>query len=109
MDQRRWEEFNTDCLTNIFGRVGMESLLFDVPFVCKSWYKASLDPCCWQRLIFPNVSFFGRFVNEYRIDAWKFSTRAFIKFVIGRSKGHATVLSLPPSASETDLKYVSDV
>ncbi|KAI5349811.1 PREDICTED: F-box [Prunus dulcis] len=109
VDQRRWEEFNTDCLTNIFGRVGMESLLFDVPFVCKSWYKASLDPCCWQRLIFPDVSFFGRFVNEYRIDAWKFSTSAFIKFVIGRSKGRATVLSLPPSASETDLKYVSDV
>ncbi|BBG93342.1 RNI-like superfamily protein, partial [Prunus dulcis] len=95
MDQRRWEEFNTDCLTNIFGRVGMESLLFDVPFVCKPWYKASLDPCCWQRLIFPDVSFFGRFVNEYRIDAW--------------NKGRATVLSLPPSASETDLKYVSDV
>ncbi|XP_021823172.1 F-box protein FBW2-like [Prunus avium] len=87
----------------------MESLLLDVPFVCKSWYKASLDPCCWQRLIFPNVSFFGRFVNEYRIDDWKFSTSAFIKFVVSRSKGHATVISLPPFASEADLKYVSDV
>ncbi|KAJ9693749.1 hypothetical protein PVL29_009620 [Vitis rotundifolia] len=31
----------------------MESLLLDVPFVCKLWYKASLDPKCWERLIFP--------------------------------------------------------
>ncbi|KAI5349804.1 PREDICTED: F-box/LRR-repeat [Prunus dulcis] len=34
MDQRRWEDLNIDCLVNIFGRGGMESLLLDVSFVC---------------------------------------------------------------------------
>ena len=47
MEGRKWEELNMDCLVNVFQRVGMESLLLDVSFVCKSWYKASLDPKCW--------------------------------------------------------------
>lgn len=37
---------------NVFGRVGMRSLLLNVPFVSKSWHRVSLDPSCWQRLIF---------------------------------------------------------
>lgn len=102
----------------------MESLLLDVPFVCKSWYRASLNPSCWERLIFPDIKrleyyfidenwvddpLLQRFIQQYQIDESHFSTTAFIKFVVNRSKGHATVLRLPPYASETDLKYVSDV
>ncbi|XP_034199569.1 F-box/LRR-repeat protein At3g48880-like [Prunus dulcis] len=123
MDERRWEDLNIDCMVNILGRVGMESLLLDVPFVCKSWYRASLNPSCWERLIFPDIKssylelaenwvdypLLQRFVHQYQIDESHFSTTAFIKFVVNRSKGHATALRLPPYASETDLKYVSDV
>ncbi|KAL6293408.1 hypothetical protein ACE6H2_001550 [Prunus campanulata] len=128
MDERRWEDLNIDCMANILGRVGMESLLLDVPFVCKSWYRASLNPSCWERLIFPDIKtsylvldygfkaenwvddpLLQRFVHQYQIDVSHFSTTAFIKFVVNRSKGHATALRLPPYASETDLKYVSDM
>ena len=41
-----------DCLVNVLEKVGMRSLLLDAPFVCKSWYRASLHPSCWQSLIF---------------------------------------------------------
>ncbi|KAK9933185.1 hypothetical protein M0R45_020389 [Rubus argutus] len=118
-DQRRWEELDVDCLVSIFGRVGMESLLLDVPFVCKSWYKATLNPSCWQSLIFPELTtdpfgfnledtFIERFVNEYRLDESRFSATAFIKFVISRSKGKATALRLSRCASEDALKYAAD-
>ncbi|XP_021823171.1 putative F-box/LRR-repeat protein 23 [Prunus avium] len=74
----------------------------------------------WIRLVDKSHSYFiaenwvdypllQRFVHQYQIDESHFSTTAFIKFVINRSKGHATALRLPPYASETDLKYVSDV
>ncbi|KAF5189788.1 F-box protein fbw2, partial [Thalictrum thalictroides] len=49
---RKWEELDTDCLTNIFGRVGLQELINSVPLVCNSWYKASLDPNCWKILDF---------------------------------------------------------
>ena len=53
MEGQKWEELNMDILVNVLRRVGMESLLLDVPFVCKSWYKASRKPQCWEHLIFP--------------------------------------------------------
>ncbi|ONI28721.1 hypothetical protein PRUPE_1G157400 [Prunus persica] len=91
---------------------------------------ASLNPSCWERLIFPDIKIsysilflsnggktlqwfhdpkLERFIHQYQIDESHFSTTAFIKFVVNCSNGHATALSLPPCASETDLKYVSDV
>ncbi|KAL7177290.1 hypothetical protein ACSBR2_030609 [Camellia fascicularis] len=45
-----------DCLVNVLGRVGIESLLIDVPFVCKSWYKATESPLCWRQLDFLEIS-----------------------------------------------------
>ncbi|KAK9920218.1 hypothetical protein M0R45_028776 [Rubus argutus] len=51
---RRWEELDEDCLTNVFAKVGMESLLLSVPFVCKSWYTTTLNPLCWKFLSFPD-------------------------------------------------------
>ena len=44
MEGRKWDGLNDGTLVNALGRVGMESLLLDVPFVCKSWYKASREP-----------------------------------------------------------------
>ncbi|XP_057484887.1 uncharacterized protein LOC130770956 isoform X5 [Actinidia eriantha] len=40
MSEPKWEELDMDCLVNIFGRLGLESLVLDVLFVCKSWCPA---------------------------------------------------------------------
>ncbi|KAI5349812.1 PREDICTED: F-box/LRR-repeat [Prunus dulcis] len=127
-NERRWEDLNVDCLVNVFGRVGMQSLLLDVPFVCKSWYTASLSPSCWECLIFPGGfdgfdlpthdlwssegelrNFMDRFRCIYRIDEDHFSLTAFLKVVVNRSRGHATVVRLPGFCSSEAMKYVADV
>ncbi|XP_052188770.1 uncharacterized protein LOC127799089 [Diospyros lotus] len=54
-DEPKWEELNTDCLVNVFGRLGLGSLLLDVPFLCKSWYQATKNPPCWRRLDFAAI------------------------------------------------------
>ncbi|CAL9006753.1 unnamed protein product [Prunus brigantina] len=90
MDEQRWEDLEMDCLVKVLEKVGMESLLLDVPFVCKSWYKATLNPSCWQSLIFPDnecmevwpwdvsecpnfQNLMDRFASEYQIDGDCFS------------------------------------
>ncbi|XP_043705132.1 F-box/LRR-repeat protein At3g48880-like [Telopea speciosissima] len=79
-ESRNWAELNTDCLIKVFEMVGLESLTLEIPFVCKSWYKASLNPQCWKILRFPpslcededswwyDDGFIGRFMDEYRIQ-----------------------------------------
>ncbi|PIA38908.1 hypothetical protein AQUCO_02700240v1 [Aquilegia coerulea] len=56
IEVRNWEGLNKGCLINIFGRVGLECLILDVPFVCKSWYKVSHDPHCYKVLDFQFMS-----------------------------------------------------
>ena len=104
-----------DCLVNVFRRVGVESLLLDVPFVCKSWYKASLDPNCWECLIFPkyikpdyiweNSPLGERLMMEYQES---FCVTAFIKSVVARSQRRATVLTLPICCTEEALEYAAN-
>ncbi|KAL6213623.1 hypothetical protein ACLB2K_013070 [Fragaria x ananassa] len=126
MDQPKWDKLDHDCLVHIFGKVGrgfMESLLMDIPFVCKSWHKASLDPKCLESLIFPIIvtnvyntdvetedwtcdPFLKRFLTEFRINK-NFSITAFIKFMVNRSKGCATEIRLPVCTSEEALKHVA--
>ncbi|CAL9007184.1 unnamed protein product [Prunus brigantina] len=94
MDERRREDLEMDCLVKVFEKVGMESLLLDVPFVCKSWYKATLNPSCWQLLIFPDnkcievwpwdvsecpdfQNLMDGFASEYDIDGDRCSVTAF--------------------------------
>ncbi|KAG6743592.1 hypothetical protein POTOM_052291 [Populus tomentosa] len=113
MEERKWEDLEFYCLVSVLGRVGMESLLLDVPFVCKSWYKASLDPSCWKHLVFPkdldykwDVTLLDRFKENYKIE--KCSVDAFTKFVVGRSHGNCTGLFLPNGCTEEVAKYVAD-
>ncbi|XP_034694826.1 F-box/LRR-repeat protein At3g48880-like [Vitis riparia] len=115
MEGRKWEELNMDCLVNVFRRVGMESLLLDVPFVCKSWYKASLDPKCWEHLNFPKYikpdgiwdtgPLGERLMMQYRES---FSVTAFIKSVVARSQRHATLLRLPICCTKEALEYAAN-
>ncbi|XP_016647189.1 PREDICTED: F-box/LRR-repeat protein At3g48880-like [Prunus mume] len=99
MDERRWEDLEMDCLVKVFEKVGMESLLLDVPFACKSWHKATLNPSCWRDL----------FASEYQIDRDRCSVTAFLKFVINRSSGNATVLKLPKCCTVEAFEFAANV
>lgn len=103
-----------DCLANVFQRVGMESLILDVPFVCKSWYKASLDPRCWEHLIFPKWVKPDIFESSHLADRLamefheSYSASAFIKFVVARSQRCATQLKLPTCCTPDALEYAAN-
>ena len=123
MEGRKWEDINKDILVNVLGRVGMESLLLDVPFVCKSWYKASREPQCWEHLIFPTFikpddiddiwwepeipdrGFIDRLEMTYQENL---SATAFVKFIVNRSCGNATIIKLPGGCTEEALEYVAN-
>ncbi|KAL6146490.1 hypothetical protein ACLB2K_057169 [Fragaria x ananassa] len=133
--QRQWDELNLDCLLNVFARLGMEELLYDVPFVCKSWHRASHNPSCWQSLDFPDIdhsaidkddysddsseedepkprepnSFYDKFVHVYPIESSRFSISGIVKVVLKRSNGLATSLGLPRNCVPQVLTSVSDV
>ncbi|CAL8074519.1 unnamed protein product [Prunus armeniaca] len=126
IDKRRWEDLQIDYLVKVLVKVGMESLLLDVPFVCKSWYKATLNPSCLQSLIFPDnecievwswdvsecpnfQNLMDRFASEYQIDGDRCSVTAFLKFVINRSSGNATVLKLPKCCTVEAFEFAANV
>ncbi|CAL2280618.1 unnamed protein product [Prunus armeniaca] len=96
-----------DCLVKVSEKVGMESLLLDVPFVCKSWYKATLNSSCWQSLIFPDNELI--FVSEYQIDGDCCSVITFLKFMINRSSRNATVLKLTKCRTVEALEFAANV
>ncbi|KAM3744024.1 hypothetical protein ACB098_06G020500 [Castanea mollissima] len=103
MSGSKWEDLNMDCLVNVLTRVGIESLLLGAPFVCQSWYKASLHPSCWQIINFQKI--------ERGPLAWYFSdgiTTEFIKSIINRSCGNATFVWLPDDCTEEALRYIAD-
>ncbi|KAF5935710.1 hypothetical protein HYC85_026839 [Camellia sinensis] len=105
MEGRKWEELNMDCLVNVLGRVGIESLLLDIPFVCKSWSKATLSSLYWRRLNFSQVSTV-RLMYKYEEN---FCAISMMKFVVDRSDRCATYLSLPNrSLTDEALIYVAD-
>ncbi|PIA46976.1 hypothetical protein AQUCO_01500484v1 [Aquilegia coerulea] len=112
MEQRKWEELNKDCLVQIFERVGLESLLLNIPFVCKTWHKASFDPLCWKTLDFGVLdmifrgSFNYKFECQYSIK--KFSTTKFIMFVIRRSCGSAINVALPCNWTFEILEHIAN-
>ena len=103
MSGPKWEDLNMDCLVNVLTRVGIESLLLGAPFVCQSWYKASLHPSCWQIVNFQKI--------ERGPLSWYFSdgiTTEFIKSIINRSRGNATEVWLPDDCTEEALRYIAD-
>ena len=93
-----------DCLVKVFQKMGMEELLLDVPVVCKSWYEATLNPKCWQNLIFQEnfFAFRDRVRKEYQKEV---SITAFIKSMVNRSSRCATTLMLPHCCTEEALEY----
>ncbi|KAK1403853.1 putative F-box/LRR-repeat protein 23 [Heracleum sosnowskyi] len=96
MEERKWEDMNSDCLVNIFGRLELKSKVLVIPLVCKPWYQAVHNPLCWERLIFPRTILGPRSQTEL------------IKFFVNRSQRCATSLALPDMCDREDLVYVSE-
>lgn len=102
-----------DCLVNIFRRLGLDDLSLGVPFVCRSWYRASLDPLCWKVLDFQGLNFMPwsefskRFVKRYSPPQFSFSS--FMRFVVGRSSGSVVEVRFPLlfGASLEDFVFAS--
>lgn len=109
MEERKWENLNSDCLVNVFGRLDLETMLLDVPLICKQWYQALVNPLCWPTLVFPVDINRSRLANHSLQSGGSFYISRLIKFVVDRSKGSATTLVLPVDATVEDLIYVSDV
>ncbi|KAJ9701178.1 hypothetical protein PVL29_006498 [Vitis rotundifolia] len=109
MEEQKLVELNMDCLVNVLGRVEMDSLLFAVPYVCKSWYKVSLDPVCWKRLVFPHFEqmVMKRFMEVYQ-SIGPFSVTSFINSIVRRSNRLATALVLPDYCTKEALEYAAD-
>lgn len=113
---RKWEDLDFDCLVDIFERLDMESLLLGVPFVCKSWYKASRSPSCWQHIDFGEFCDHDNYEQTYStcvlrfIDAYqvqRFSFGKFVRLIVARGLGQSTCLVLPLGCSYKALNHVA--
>ncbi|XP_020580461.1 F-box/LRR-repeat protein At3g48880-like [Phalaenopsis equestris] len=99
MIRRRWEDLAFDCLICVFCKLGFEDLTIAVPFVCRSWNKASLDPQCWRVLDFKDLDFstkskfIARFKELYQLQSFSFSS--FLKLCISKSHGSVMELRIP--------------
>ncbi|XP_042507486.1 F-box protein SKIP19-like [Macadamia integrifolia] len=92
----------------VFERVGLESLLFDVPLVCKSWYKATHNPQCWTNLDFSTILFKSAMLrfSQPMMKPSDFMIN-FFKIAVNRSCRSATQLALPVGCTPEALRYVS--
>ncbi|CAL5413377.1 unnamed protein product [Camellia sinensis] len=116
MEGEKWKELNMHCLVNVLGIVGIESLLIDVPFGCKSWYKATRSLLCWRKLDFLEISlddctflfFLARLIDDYQVKG-KFSFTAIVKTLVMRSATSTVYVSLPGSSfCDEVLSYIAD-
>nr|XP_011462010.1 PREDICTED: uncharacterized protein LOC101305448 [Fragaria vesca subsp. vesca] len=119
---RKWQDLPKDCWVNILDKVGTECLLLSVPFVCRTWYRASLTPCFWKRLVFPTETQKGtvihpwsfpvstsdddddsscfdyltrKYAREFGIEWSRFCVSKLIKFAVNRSRGETQFLKVP--------------
>lgn len=108
--ERDWSNIPMNCLVDIFQKLPIYDLTLAIPFVCKSWYEASLDPYSWRILDFSNIdpsqnSAFGeKFKREYRLEEYKF--KLFLRFVMHRSRKLAVLLIPTPYISINDMAYI---
>lgn len=114
MEHRTWEEMQIDCLVNIFSRLSLVDLTTAIPFVCKSWNQASVDPLCSRILDFRYIEFdpssplASRFGFELSVPRFSFS--GFLKLSLARARGAVSDLRFTSlfAASCQDISLVSD-
>lgn len=108
-EERNWEEMDTDCLVNIFSRLCVDDLILSLPFVCKPWSAAALNPLCWQVLDFRPLDFMPwsslakRFAPlQYSMS--RFSLSSFLRYSVHRASGSALELRFPPAVCGASLQ-----
>lgn len=110
-DGRRWEDLEVDCLLCIFQRLSLEDLTLGVPFVCNSWFKASLHPFCWRILDFQTSAFRESGKLAKRFNSTTFSFTSFFRYAVSRSCKLAVELRFPNIQdvfSVQDLAFASN-
>ncbi|XXG65211.1 hypothetical protein AAC387_Pa05g2973 [Persea americana] len=93
MKRRKWEDMEPNCLANIFSRVGLDSLIFWVPLVCKSWHAASSNPLCWKVI---NLCFLS-YHSSLPVRCSKSNWTRLLELAVDNSRGSALELVFPPS------------
>lgn len=109
--ERKWEELEMDCLVNVFQKIDIEDLTLGVPFVCKSWYNAFLNPLSWKSInlskpTFDPHGFEARFNHAYRIH--NSSISGLIKFALNHGRNSVVELLLGGICKLDDLTYASN-
>lgn len=100
MEGRKWEDLGSDCLAEVFEKVGLQDLLLDVPLVCKSWHKASLLPRCWKNLDFQSLYRYHRVFPHNNTEL--------IQLAVTRSRGTATRILLSDYCAMENLQYIAN-
>ncbi|XP_020580464.1 F-box/LRR-repeat protein At3g48880-like [Phalaenopsis equestris] len=110
MELRGWEGMQTDCLVNIFSRLGLEDLITAVSFVCRSWNQASFDPLCQRILDFRYLDFNSSSPLALALSVPRLSFSGFFKLALDHAHGAAVDLRFPShfSVSKQDLSLASD-
>ncbi|KAF8400670.1 hypothetical protein HHK36_013970 [Tetracentron sinense] len=102
------EELKLDCLLRILERLTLQDLITAVPFVCPSWYKASLNSLLWKDLDLSSWDTLApRLKLAYKDEEKNISVSfKFLKFVVSRSGGSAISLHFPyDGVTLEDLTY----
>ncbi|KAF5202272.1 hypothetical protein FRX31_008137 [Thalictrum thalictroides] len=94
----KWEEMYVDCLIQVFAKVDTYGLLWFVPLVCKSWYKACRAGTYeWKILDF-------QFIPESMVLS---NVTKLIRMAVDRSdKPNVTRLTLPRWFEIESLDYI---
>ncbi|KAJ4823961.1 hypothetical protein Tsubulata_039217 [Turnera subulata] len=113
MESRKWEDLEINCLVNVLAKVGIESLLLDVPLVCKSWYRASLEPKCWEQIVSLEdedklCNRFGLSLGIGYYEIRDITVSKLIKLIIDRSNGACTVFDVSWSFNREVLQYLAE-
>ncbi|KAK8964567.1 F-box protein FBW2 [Platanthera guangdongensis] len=94
-----WSSMETDCLVEIFARLGLEDIILVVPFVCKAWLLAARNPLCWRKLDFRAVDIlpWSNFSKSFALCCSLpfFSFTYLLKFTISRSWKSVTEIRFP--------------
>ncbi|KAG9439615.1 hypothetical protein H6P81_019780 [Aristolochia fimbriata] len=83
-EEGKWKLLLPELLQMIFEKVSLEERILCLPFICKSWQKASRSPGCWKSLDFRQLSrpeFSARFCRAYDIMNGRFSFSGLLKLL----------------------------
>ncbi|KAJ4843871.1 hypothetical protein Tsubulata_024348, partial [Turnera subulata] len=109
--RRKWEDLEINCLVNL----GWSRCYWLCLLRVKSWYRASLEPKCWEQIILsvslpirsPWFYMKGRLEDTHKVK--NFTITKLIKSIIDRSNGNCTVFEVHWGFRELEvLPYLAE-